>query len=969
MSTTSHRAGFAGEAQRILSLPVAHRVNALGGYGADGEVIYDAHPMNCPSVLVDSRGSAKATFMSNGSVEFLVSLPEGMDVHVLDGSFDNVEKRETSVPSSNVWLSVGEGRQRRSASLINPTFHDGLEADSIRIVKLGDPDRAMWFCATFRPARGVEIVSAVRYAMTITPAGPAITRQIYLRNNGSRKQPLRLWTYCNLHGTQQFVYNKELWYDSGRPVKSGEIVVAATVPWQEFVQVKRVSSRPRGAREAQATCDYASFVGSSAASAMLPQAVREGQLLDTGAGKKLNRFTTPAIAATRYDAALARGKDLTIQQSLLYLLEPKRMQQFRRAMSSKSSAYTDMAEAFNKAAANLLERTPDASEICQRKPRTKREALQSPFAVHLPAQPAASQYANSVWTGVKELYENCRAHGAMLADGVELGTRDRAQDMWPKMKEDPARIREDLVHAFSFMYRTVASTPKPTGRKRLSLREKLHGMFPRQYPSRWLNRSQEVMNDNRPYTDSPLWLINSLAMYIRETGDVGILDETVGSIRLTDPEHPETSGIVGGEDTYRLVEVVVEIFECFARHIADSPYKLAQILYGDWCDPIDMFGTAEVGDPATRSHGRGVQVRLSGHLFQCLVEMIDLSNSTPIDKLLRKLGLRKRFDALPSMASDLRKQAVKVAWEDGPKNFLAGFLEAIHEKTRDGKAPKYSAGETGYTLGSMKGRDFDRNKRRSLVSQAYGLYMLQTQRDYLAPVDDADAMTRKLLRTVDQIFFDRKLGLKLFTVPIANSQDARDLVGRMGIVPAGCAENGEYHHGQCFMHRFRLSLADQPDKAWKQFQPIMSAMRDESLAGPFETPSTSYASDPKDPHFGEGMYFGLSGSTDWIVEIFQDIAGVELALHDPDQPAVRVTPRLPAAFEGRMTYQRLIHCHLPSGGYRVIPLQVRIDRKGDGRNCVAEHVKINGRRADNAEVDSVESLRKLNVEIVREYGD
>ena len=39
-------------------------------------------------------------------------------------------------------------------------------------------------------------------------------------------------------------------------------------------------------------------------------------------------------------------------------------------------------------------------------------------AVSLPAQPAASDYANSVWTGVKDLYENCRAHGAKLAQGI-----------------------------------------------------------------------------------------------------------------------------------------------------------------------------------------------------------------------------------------------------------------------------------------------------------------------------------------------------------------------------------------------------------------------------------------------------------------------------------------------------------------------------------------------------------------------
>ena len=97
-SKSKPKVSFAAEARRILSVAVANRVNALGGYGPGGEVIYEAHPPNCPSVLVDSRRDATATFTSNGSVDFLVKLPDGFEVHVLDGSFDAVEKRETGVP-------------------------------------------------------------------------------------------------------------------------------------------------------------------------------------------------------------------------------------------------------------------------------------------------------------------------------------------------------------------------------------------------------------------------------------------------------------------------------------------------------------------------------------------------------------------------------------------------------------------------------------------------------------------------------------------------------------------------------------------------------------------------------------------------------------------------------------------------------------------------------------------------------
>jgi len=185
--------------------------------------------------------------------------------------------------------------------------------------------------------------------------------------------------------------------------------------------------------------------------------------------------------------------------------------------------------------------------------------------------------------------------------------------MWPKMKEDPGRVRDDLVYTLGFMYRTAVSGAADA--EPLSLEAKLHGMFPRQFPSRWINRDQEILNDNRPYTDSSLWLVNSLCMYIRETGDIGLLLEKVESVRLTSPEFPEKSGLIGNNETFYIVQIIEEIFKSFKRHIDDSPYGMAQILYGDWCDPVDMFGTSEVGNDSTRGSGRGTQIRLSAHLF------------------------------------------------------------------------------------------------------------------------------------------------------------------------------------------------------------------------------------------------------------------------------------------------------------------------------------------------------------------
>jgi hypothetical protein len=155
-------------------------------------------------------------------------------------------------------------------------------------------------------------------------------------------------------------------------------------------------------------------------------------------------------------------------------------------------------------------------------------------------------------------------------------------------------------------------------------------------------------------------------------------------------------------------------------------------------------------------------------------------------------------------------------------------------------------------------------------------------------------------------------------------------------------------------------LSGEADKAWQQFKPIVSAMRDVSLAGPFEMPSTSYASDKADPHFGKGMYFGLSGSTDWIIEFFQHIAGLELALHDDRLPAVRVSPRLPAELRNELTLRRLIHVAEPKGGYRQIPMTLRI------HNADARHkpsTVINGSPVATPVVEKLDHIRKLDIDV------
>jgi hypothetical protein len=936
---------FITQAETILGLKIAHRVNRLGGYGSGGEVIYEAHPPACPSTLVDHQGPATATFQTNGSLDFEIKLDQGLDVRVLEGSFDPVEKRETGVLSSNCWIEIDKGGAKHIASLINPRIHQSLSADWIKIIKLGDPERAIWYCAGFNEDC---LQTAVRLRLAMQTQGPAIVREIYVRSNGQKPIRGNLWTYFDLHGTQRFSYHKNLWYDAGLPINPCGTVTAATVPHENIPQIKRVSSQAYQCQPEEATCDYTGFIGDSGASALLPAAIQHGCLLETGAGASLNRFSSASISASRFSFSLEGGMTAAVLQSLLYVTAPETVRRFRELSACENADYPSISYSFRTAAEDLIAQAGGQDfEVPAAPPH-----FDPPFAVDLPTEPAIATYINSAWTGVEELYEKCRGHGARLADGIELGTRDRAQDMGTKLKEDPARVRQDLLHALGFMY--ITEEPL-AGWTKLTLRQKLHGMFPRQYPSRWLDREAAVHNDNRPYADSPLWLVEALALYLCETGDRSILLEEVSAVHLNDPDHPEISGIVGAENSYKVAEVVAQVFTSYFRHIADSPYSLAQILFGDWCDPVDMFGTSEVGDLSTRGQGRGAQVRLSAHLFLCLVAMIDILEIPSIRSMLLRAKILPDVDLWKEKANQLRAAILKWGWEGN------GFIDCIHEKNADATTPDYARGDRGYTLGSMKGMDFDGVNRRVLTVQAYGLGMLCTERAYLEPIPGGQAMTRSLLETVDTLFYKEQLGLMLFSSPIANSPQAVRLVGRMGIVPAGCAENGEYHHAQMFMHRFRLNVSAEADRVWEQFQPVLSVTRDDNIGGPFDMTSNSFASDPADPHFGQGMYFGLSGSVDWMVNVFQKIAGVELALHDERQPALRISPTLPPTLEGRLTFKRIIFQSLPDGEFRKVPLSI-ICKKADAVNCPG--ITINGESVESAVVWNLQTYDRLEVQIV-----
>lgn len=980
-------ADFAAQARRVLALEIITPVNRLGGFGQDDEVIYSAHPRSCPSSLTMHQGNATLSVLTNGSTAFQADLPGGFSVDVLRASYDVLEKRETGPLAHNCWLEIGCGANHRTSSLLNPSIHSGLPAAWIKIIKTTRPSAGMWFCSGYHlpsstrdgdrddePA-GAQIHSVMRLRLTATPQGPALQRDLFLFNPGETSIAGNMWTYFDLRGTQRFSYHKPLWYDRGMALNAFETVAAGSVPQEDALQIKRVSSQvhPAGAEaDAEGCVNACAFIGDTGACSALPQAVLQGSFLEPTPSGVLNRFSTPTLAANRFAFRLDPGQEWLLLQSLALITEPALIHRFAEQSATDDPRFLAIEQRFRHAASELtlypitmpkpgINPQPTQQPGCPTIRPSDEQTTQLPdyLTIRLPHHPAISAYLNQAWQGVDELYEKCRAHGAVLADGIELGTRDRAQDMLAKVKSDPARVRADLIHALGFCILTQPDLHDYTAP--LTLSEKLHGMYPRQYPSRWLDRSRPVKNDNRPYADSPLWLLDALCAYLHETGDISILAEQVSTVRLVDPLYPETSALVGDTLTQSIFAAVCAIFDCYRRHAADSPYGLAQILYGDWCDPVDMLGSAITGDPATRSRGRGAALRLSIHLFLCLVEWIDLLASSLVQSCPAVHDAPALARAWSEQANALYVAVLRWGWEEGE---TPGFIDCIHEQHLDGTAPDITRGERGYTFGSLSGSDFDGLPRRVLTAQAYGLALLSTRRPYLHTDPYAAHKIAALLAGVERLFYSPQLGLRLLSAPVANNEWAVRYVGRLGLLPPGCAENGEYHHAQTLFHRFRLDLPGQADAVWAQLIPILSVSGGATHGGPFDLTCNSYASDPADPHFGKGMYFGLSGSIDWLIEIVQKFAGVTLNLHNPSQPAVRIEPCLPAALQGELIFKRVIHrATETSGVFRQIPLTVCIRPAGVGEPPT---VRINGQLAACAEIPDLRSYSQVDVEIIQE---
>jgi cellobiose phosphorylase len=156
------------------------------------------------------------------------------------------------------------------------------------------------------------------------------------------------------------------------------------------------------------------------------------------------------------------------------------------------------------------------------------------------------------------------SYGARWCRWGWMGYRDIVQHGYGVSSFNPERTREILLEAFQYQYASGMA---------------LRGWNP---------------VDEKPYSDSALWLVFTLISYLKETGNMQMLDETI-------PFYDSGSGTV--------LEHIEKALEFLEKN--KGSHQLCLIKYGDWNDSLTGVG----------KEGRGESVWLSMAYAEALRQM------------------------------------------------------------------------------------------------------------------------------------------------------------------------------------------------------------------------------------------------------------------------------------------------------------------------------------------------------------